>query len=314
MAASDFSAWTPIVWDDQVAQREVQPSAIYDNARLMNMVSNTYEIPRFTNANVSGGSTLTDDTNGGDVANLYSYQFNGKFTLDEAQVEDSPADVVAANTYEWMNSFHISYDNACLGVSAARSTTVANFQPYNSVYYAITQNDVNTGYVANANYVKTGSGGLTYDFANQGLGLVENNKYWNQANGVAIIHPSLRRSIRGIKDGQGRPIFVESTGGFPGGGVTPRYELFGVPATFSFGSIVSSNFQAPLGTSGSTGNPLIVFANRRHLVRGDRIAPQAQFINANINIAALQHTLQFRARQGFVLTVPAAASVIEVGA
>jgi hypothetical protein len=313
MAAADFSAWTPIIWDDQVVQREVQPSVIYDTARLMNMVSNTYEIPRFTNANVSGGSTLTDDTNNGDVVNLYSYQYNGKFTLDEAQVEDSPADVVAANTFEWMNSYHMSYDNACLGVSAARSTTVTNYQPYNSVLYTVQTSDSDVGYTGGTNYVKTGSAGLTYDYASQGLGFVENTRFWNDTNGISIIHPSLKRSIRGVKDGQGRPIFVESTAGFPGGGTRPQYELFGLPAYFSFGAIVSQNFQGPLGLA-ATGNPLIIFANRRMLVRGDRIGPQAQFINANININALQHTLQFRARQGFAATVPQAFGVVEVGA
>lgn len=312
MAARDFSAWQPIIWDDQVIQREVQASAIYDTAREMNMVSNTYEIPRFTNAMVGGGSQLTEDTNNGDTIALYSYQYNGKETLDEAQIEDSPADEVAAVTYEWMNSFHMSYDNACIGVSAARSSTASNFQPYNSIYYTVRHSDSDVGYVADTNYTKTGSGGLTYDFANTALGVLENTKFWNPANGCAYIHSSLKKAIRGVKDGQGRPIFVESTAGFPGGGVQPRYELFGVPAYFTFGAQVSNDFTS--FQNGTAGNPLIVFANRRHAVRGERIPPQAQFINANININALEHTVQFRARQGFAATVPQAFSVLEVGA
>lgn len=307
MASRDMSAWVPIIWDDQVTQREVQASAVYDSARIMNMISNTYEIPRFTAANVSGGSALTEDTNNGDVANLYSYQFNGKFTLDEAQIEDSPADEVAAVTYEWLNSYHISYDNACLGVSAARSTTTSNFQPYNSVYYTVRHADAGTNYNADDNYTLT-SGGLTYDGLNTALGKVEGNKYWNPVNACAILHPAMKKGIRGIKNTQGSPIFVESSGGFPGGGVMPRYELFGLPVYWSFGAQVSTNFQMT-----SVGNPLVVFANRRHLVRGDRIGPQAQFINANININALEHTVQFRARQGFCATVPGAMSVLEVG-
>lgn len=312
MASRDFSAWTPIIWDDQVIQREVQASAIYDTARQMNMVSNTYEIPRFTNANVGGGSQLTEDTNNGDTIALYSYQYNGKETLDEAQIEDSPADEVAAVTYEWMNSYHMSYDNACMGVSAARSSVATNYQPYNSIYYTVRHADADVNYAADTNYTKTGSGGLTYDFANTALGKVENTKFWNSTNGCVYIHNSLKQSIRGIKDAQGRPIFVESTTGFPGGGVAPRYELFGVPAYFTFGAIVSNDFNS--FQAGTYGNPLIIFANRRHAVRGDRIPPQAQFINANININALEHTVQFRARQGFAATVPQAFSVLEVGA
>lgn len=312
MAARDFSAWQPIIWDNQVIQREVQESAIYASAREMPMVSNVYEIPRFTKSMVGGGSQLTEDTNNGDTIPMYSYQFNGKDTLDEAQMEDSPADEVQAVTFEWLNSYHMSYDNACLGVSAARSGTASNYQPYNSVYWAVTNNDTDVGYTANTNYTKTGSGGLTYDFANTALGKVEKTKFWNPLNGCIYIHPTLKQAIRGIKDGQGRPIFVETDNGFPGGGTTPQYRLFGTPAYFTFGAVVSNDFTS--FQNDVTGNPLIVFANRRHVVRGPRIEPQAQFINANINIGALEHTMQFRARQGFCATVPQAFSVLEVGA
>lgn len=310
MAARDFSAWTPIVWDNQVIQREVQESAIYATARQMPMVSNTYEIPRFTKSMVGGGSQLTEDTNNGDTIAMYSYQFNGKDTLDEAQMEDSPADEVQAVTFEWLNSYHMSYDNACLGVSAARSGTATNYQPYNSVYWAVTHDDSDVGYAANTNYTLTTSAGLTYDTANAALGKVEKTKFWNPLNGCAYIHPSLKEAIRGIKDDQNRPIFVESSTGMPGGGTTPRYELFGVQAYFTFGAVVSNDFTS--FQNDITGNPLIVFANRRHVVRGPRIEPQAQFINANINIGALEHTVQFRARQGFCATVPQAFSVLEI--
>lgn len=309
MAARDFSAWTPIIWDNEVAQREVQASAVIQYGRPKPMTSNQMEIPRFTNADVGGGSQLVEDTNSGDVTDLFSYQYNGKFTLDEAQVEDNPANEVESVSYEWLNSFHISYDNACLGVSAARSATATNYQPYKSVYYAVTHDDTDVGYVANTNYTKTGSGGLTYDYANTGLGLVEATKFWNPMNAVAIMHPTLKRSIRGIKDSQQRPIFVESSNGTAGGGVGPQYELFGVPVAWSFGAQVSPSFKMA-----TTGNPLIIFASRRHLVHGARIDPQAKFISADINANALEHTLQTRARKGFCPTVPQAFSVIEVGA
>lgn len=309
MAARDFSAWTPIIWDDEVAQREVQASAVIQYGRPKPMTSNQMEIPRFTNADVGGGSQLVEDTNNGDVVDMFSYQYNGKFTLDEAQTEDNPEDEVETTSYEWLNSFHIAYDNASLGVSATRSATATNYQPYKSVYYVVTNNDTDMNYTANTNYVKTGSGGLTYDYANQGLGFVEAGKFWNPQNAIAIIHPTLKRSIRGIKDSQQRPIFVESGAGFPGGGTNPQYELFGVPAVFSFGAQVSSSFKMT-----SVGNPLIIFASRRHLVHGMRIDPQAKFISADINANALEHTLQTRARKGFCATVPQAFGVIEVGA
>jgi len=312
VAVSDFSAWTPIVWDDQAVNEEMQPSAMYQSARLMNMTSSSYEIPRFTDADVNGGSTLTDDTNSADEIMLYSYQFNGKFTLDEAQVEDSAADVIESTSFEWLNSLRISYDNACFGVSAARSTTVGNFQPFNSIYYAVTNNDSDVGYTANTNYTNTGTAGLTYATLNEGLGLAEDTTFWNESNGIAIIHPRLKKALRGILDLNGRPILTESTGGFPGGGASLP-EFMGYPAVYSRGAIVTSNFQGARGKAGAAvGNPLIIFANPKMMVRGSRIEPQSQFINANINVNALEHTLQCRARLGFAATIPQAFSVIEV--
>jgi hypothetical protein len=244
---------------------------------------------------------------------LYGYQFNGKFTLDEAEVEDSAADVIESTSYEWLNSLRISYDNACFGVSAARSTNPTNYQPYNSVYWAVTHDDPDVGYTANTNYTKTGSGGLTYDYLNSGLGLVEDTTFWNENNGVAIIHPRLKKALRGIKDLNGRPILTESTGGFPGGGAKPIYDFMGYRAIFSRGAIVTNDFRGARGKS-IAGNPLIIFANPRLMVRGSRIEPQSQFINANINVNALEHTLQCRARLGFAATVPQGFAVIEVGA
>lgn len=312
MTASDFSAWTPIVWDDQAVNEEMQPSAMYSNGRLMNMTSSSYEIPRFTDADVGAGSQLVDDTNASDTIMLYSGQFTGKFTLDEAEVEDSAADVIESTSFEWLNSLRISYDNACFGVSAARSATPTNYAPFVSVYFAVTHDDEDVDYTANTNYTNTGTGGLSYDTLNEGLGLVEDTTFWNESTGIAIIHPRLKRALRGIKDDDGRPILTESTGGFPGGGAK-MVQFMGLPAVYSRGAIVTSNFQGARGKPGAAvGNPLIIFANPKNMVRGSRIEPQSQFINANINVNALEHTLQCRARLGFAATVPQAFSVIEV--
>ena len=310
MAASDFSAWVPIMWDDQATTEAPQPSAMYAKGRLMNMTSASYEIPRFTDADVNGGSTLTDDTNSADTVLLSSYLYNGKFTLDEAEVEDSAADVIESTSYEWLNSFRMSYDNSCFGVSAARSTNVNNFQPFNSIYYTVMNDDEDVDYVGGTNYTLTSTAGLTYDNLNDGLGLAEDTTFWNEDGGIAIIHPRLKRALRGIKDDDGRPILTESTGGFPGGGAK-LISFMGMPAFYSRGAIVTANFKG-VRNRALQGNPLIIFANPQMMVRGSRIEPQSKFISADINTQALEHTLQCRARVGFCATIPQAFSVIEV--
>jgi hypothetical protein len=314
VAARDFSAWQPIYWDDQIVGRAFQPSAIMENAgRTINMKSIQYDVPRYADSAVGGGSQLTEGTSNGDVKPLYDWQYNGKETLDEAQLEDAAADTLSAVSYEWLNSLHIAYDNASIGVTAGRSTTVSNYRPYDSIYYNLTQADTSTGYIANANLFKNTIGTAGYDNLNTALGAVENSKFFDPQNAICFMHPSLKSRVRGIKDTQGRPIFVESTAGFPGGGVRPQYEIFGVPVALTFGAVTTSGgYLGNVGGSSVPWHPLFVFANRRHLVRGNRIEPQAQFINANINVNALEHTVQHRARQGFCLTIPQSASILEV--
>src|SRR5262249_8396828 len=155
--------------------------------------------------------------------------------------EDSPADVVQAVTYEWLNSLHIAYDNACIGTSAARSGTASNFTPYTSIYYAVRHNDTNVGYTADTNYNAATIGTSGYSNLNTTLGKVENTKFFDMQNGIVLMHPALKSRIRGILDSQNRPIFVESTGGFPGGGVRPQYTLFGYPVAWSFGCIATTS-------------------------------------------------------------------------
>lgn len=312
MTATDFSSWVPIVWSDQVAVQAPQPSAM-DRARKLQMTSSSYMIPRLVSVDVNGGSQLTDDTGDADTVLLSSYQFNGKNTLDEAEMEDSAADQIEAKSFTWLNTFNKSYDNACFGVSAALSTNANNFQPFSSIYWRVRNNDSDVGYVANTNYTKTGSGGLTYDYLNEGLGIAEDTDFWDEENGIVIMHPRLKRAMRGIKDDNGLPILTLTPAGTRGGGASATYDFMGYPVVFSRGAIVTPSFK---GVTNQTlqGNPLIIWGNPQHMVRGSRIEPQSRFISADINTEALEHTVQTRARLGFCVTIPQAFSVLEVGA
>lgn len=309
MAAVDVSAWVPIIWDDQVVHTEPQASAVWDSAgRSYNMTSNHIEIPRLVSADVNAGSALTEDSaTSEDVSDMFTFQYNGKRTIDEAQSEDSVADVATAYSMEWLTWFNQSYDNACLGVTAARSATALNKQPYNSIYYNVASvNDTVTSYTAGANLLQAD---LTYAAANTVLGYVEKTRFFDSTNAICFVHPSLKSDLRGLLDSQNRPIFLESSAGFPGGTTTMVRTLLGVPMVFSFGARSTPNYSSVTGTGG---NPLIIFASRNHLVRGNRVEPQTRFIPADINLNALEHTVQTRARRGFTLTVPGAAAVLEV--
>lgn len=306
MAARNFSAWVPIDQDSVPEGREVQASAIWDTAIRRPMTTNTTEVPRYLNADVGGGSQLTEDTNDGDDVPLYTYQYNGKATLDQAESEDTVADEVEAFSYEWLNSFHISFDNASIGVSAARSSTVGDFRPYDSIYRRVRANDTGAGYTADTNYAATGSGGLSYANLSTALNKVEKTKFWTPTNGIVYAHPGLLDPLRQVYDANDRPILVELSGAGEAPGMW-RGTIMGYPARLTHGARVSNNFKQTAASY-----YLIAFVSRRYIRRGDRIAPVTRFIDAALNRDALEHTIQTRARQGFVLTVPQAASVLEV--
>jgi hypothetical protein len=303
MAARDFSTWVPIQYDSNDLGREVIRSAVYQVSPIKNMTSNTVETPRLLGADVNGGSQLTEDTNNGDNITMPSYQFNGKHTFDEAQDEDAYADEISAAGREWLNSYFRVYDYACLGVSTARSTTVGNFQPYDSMYKRLRTTDSTTSYTADANRV---AGAMTYANLSSTLSKLENTDFWTPGSTRVIADSSLRANMRNLLDSQNRPIFyTEQVGN------VVQDTIFGYPIAWSRGSKVTLNMQP----SSAKGFPLLFFVNTHYMRRGSRIEPQSRFIPASqANLLALEDTLIHRARQGFILTIPHAAAVLEVNA
>lgn len=300
MSAVSLSSWIPVTFDTDVEGTEVQASTVSAVGRMRAMTSNAHEVPMLLGADVSGGVTLTDDTFNGKKATMYSYLFNGKQTLEEDEVEDASGDAIGAYSIEWVNEMNISYDNASLGVTGARSSTETDYRPYNSVYYSVRHTNSDTGYTADTNYA---AGAFTYETTSTCLKKLETGRFFNSSSTVFIAHPSLRDGMRNIKDQQDRPIFIEGQGG-----VTDD-RLHKLPVFWSLGAIASTTFKRTV-----TGNPLLVAVNRRVLVYGPRIEPQARLIPASQNPDSLEHVLQHRARRGFVLTIPQAASVLEVNA
>ncbi len=306
MAARDFSTWVPIEMDSNVTTLATSNAGVYAAAgRVVSMGSNARAIPRLLGADVNGGETFTEDTNSGDTVTLYDYVFQGKSTVSEPQSDDSPADEVAAINKVWLNRFFRRYNAASLGVTGARSSTVSDKRPFTSVYNALTSNDTNAGYTANANLLTSTLLTTGYDHLSTVKGYIENSEFYDGDESlVAFVHPGLLDGLRRVKDLQGRPILSEVNGS--GSGSTPA-KLLGCTMIPTLGTQICSDF-----AQGTTGNKLIVFANTEYLARGNRNVPMTRFVPADINVLALQHTVLHFARQSFVLTVPQAASILSV--
>lgn len=303
MANRNLGAWLPITTDgSQVIVPNLERSAVMDVLRTpVNMTgTDVLQVPTLNGADVHLGETLTEDTNDGDKVTMYARTFNGKQSLSEREVEIIRAngdDAFKRYDDQWMSNFHVAFDNASLGTSAARSTTDSVGRPYDSVYYSVKTNAASM-YSAS---------GLTYATGNTAVSRLESSRFGGN-NIVIFAHPGVKGLLRGLVDGQQRPIFIECNTGR-----VLDDTLFGYPVVWTRGAVVTASMEQATN-GGAVGNKLLIAANPNYLVWGEGAVPAHRVIPASINPNAFAHVLQHRAVEGFVITNPNAASVLEINA
>lgn len=296
IANSAFTNWIPVEYGAQVIQKVTQHSAVETFGQEVMMTSNSRYVARDQGVvaglvakgatyDITGGQQ-NDNDNVEDSVLLTAGKWGTQINIAEEDIMDSLADIINSKSNAIGTALAKVYDNVAIGVNAAPGSGNAQTT---SVYWGLTHADAfsggsGTGYTANANYTQTGpnSHGLpTYTNLSQALGNVEVGDYFNEEDMICIAHPFFRQALRGIVDGQSRPIFQESSGGFPGGGqgATPDL-IFRIPVFWSLGANVTatptSQFATPnyvtsgSAVAGTAGNRLLVFCNRLYLLAGKR--------------------------------------------
>lgn len=303
MARNTMEAWIPEEDDSQVIQRVNQLSGVERFARRVPMNSDTKNHPRSAGVGVDvvqKGGAYGEDESLNDAVILKARKFGKAVRIAEEDIDDTLVDVLTTKQIDWATSYAKALDNAALGVTAAENGTTV---PFTSVYRALSQANTDTGYEANANIVPT-AGDLTYTLLSEGLSKLEGGDYFDEGSSVVIAHPVFRHALRGIKDDQGMPIFVQGLAGTPD-------TIFGVPVAWSQGAKTSAT-----ATHSPGGNPLIVFANRDYMLLGVRSGPESVFIDGRDGLSALtdESILKMRARRGFAVGHEGAFSVIELTA
>lgn len=299
MARNTFEAWIPEEDSSEVIMRVNQVSAVEALASPEPMKSNTKSIPRSAGVGVGvvdKGSAYGEDTSTNDDIVLTAKKLGKAIRIAEEDIDDSLADILATKMKDWATSYAKLIDNATLAVTAAVATGV----PFESVYYTLSQTNAGLGYTANDNITLTGSGGVKYDNLSSTLGDLEGGDYFDPSSVVVIAHPSFRAKFRGVKDDQGLPIFVQGLAGTPD-------TLFTHPVRWSLGAKTS-----PTATDAPGGNPILVVVNRDYLRLGRRSGPESVFIDGRDGVSALtdESILKMRARRGFALGHPKAASIL----
>lgn len=311
MASTTYTGagWIPVGTDPAVIQKINQMSAIEAWGRPNVMTTRTKLIPRsggVTLDRVAKGGTFVDDANPNDSVLLTADKLGGMVRVDEEDIEDSLANIIDTKTIDAATSYAKLYDNSCLGATAAKGTTG---WLYDSLYYTLTQADATTGYTANSNITQSATaGGVTYNDLSGALAKLEVSDWFDPTDIVVICSPAYSQVLREIKDTAGRPIFNESTNGTAGGGQGGTLTLFGHDLRWSLGAkTAASPTQAP------TGNPLLVFAQRSLLHRGDRSPLEVSFQSADegLGFATDQNLLRFRARKSVAFGAPGGFSIVE---
>lgn len=306
MAQNNFDDWIPEEWGSDVIQRVNQVSAVEALARREPMNTDAKNVPRSAGVGVAAiakGAAYGEDTSLNDDVTLTARKFGQAIRIADEDMKDTSGtvNIIATKQLDWATSYAKFVDNATLATSAAGNGTTV---PFNSVYYALTQNNTDTGYTANANRTQTGSGGVDYDNLSDALGDYEEGDYFDESTTRVIAHPYFRRALRGIKDDQGMPVFVRGQQGDRG---TPD-TVFGHPITWSNGCRLSAT-----ATANPAGNPIMIFGNMDYLILGVRSGPESMTAGADTGVGFLTDDaiLKMRARRGFAVGHEKAFSVLE---
>lgn len=309
MARNVYDQWIPEEFGSNVIQKVIQLSAVEAYAQRIPMKTQSRSTPRSGGVGtdiVAKGGTYLEDTSVNDQVMLFVQKFGRAVRIAEEDIDDSLADILNTKMSDWGTGYAKGLDNASFGVTAAKATTNCQFD---SLYYTLSQTDASTGYTANANLSKSGTGGTTYTGLSTTLGLVETGDYWDDGEALVVAHPSYKKKLRNILDASQRPIFQESSGGFPGGGQGhPVDRVFGYPIHWSLGARTAA---VPTSTPG--GNPLFITMNKQFMLLGVRSGPESVFIDGRNGLAALtdESILKMRARRGYATGHPNAFAIWE---
>lgn len=302
MARINLDGWIPEERGSAVLETVNQVSAVELLATREPMTTDAKIIQRVggVSVHVTGkGEAYTESTTADDEVTLKARKFTGLLRFAEEDLADIPANVIAIKQKEWAKSYAVKLDNAVLGVTAAE--TGDETAPFTSVYRALSQANAETGYVANANIIQT-AGAVTYDDLSDVLARVEQGNRFGEL--VIIANPAFKAALRGVKDDNGAPVFVQGLAGTPD-------TMFGYQLAWSAGARTSAT-----ASSTPTGNPLLVVTSKESLILGVRSGPETFVADGNAGASMLtdEALVKMRARRAFVLGHEDAAAILEITA
>lgn len=255
MAYTDLTVangWIPEQAGSEVLTEVQNVSAVERVGRRIRMTTDTYKTPRFPSVGadlVAEGATIPLLNPTLDHVILDAFKWADRFAQSVEDSQDSVADFFAEAKKQWFSDWAVEFDNAALGVTAAKNGTTV---PFTSVYKAAADA---------SNRIQT-AGEVTFEDINTAFVELETSRWSAARDLVVIAHPSMLGAIRNLKDADGnRMVQYPLDNGAP--------TIFGHELIVSHGAATST---AP--THVPTGNPLLIVGSRRHLLVGVRSGPE----------------------------------------
>jgi len=275
-----------------VVQAALQNSAVESRARKEPMSTSTKRVPRFVGDDPSvyaEGATIGESDVTIDDIILEARKWAKIMHISEEDMNDSFLDIL--NTYKtsWATNWARKFDNACLGVTVAEDGS--DTAPYSSVYREV------SGYDSGSQLFET-DGEVTFAQLNDLLSVIEAGDYFDSAKTVFITHPTFVSSLRGLVDGNQRPILQDPLGTAPA-------TLFGYPLVKSLGAK-----KASAATSAPDGNALLIVGNTDLMVNGVRAGIESM-VSKDAKFDTDGVLLKVRARRAFVVAKPEAFAILE---
>jgi HK97 family phage major capsid protein len=273
-----------------------QVSAIENVARRIQMHTDAVSVPRLVGGSpsvIAEGATYPDATATFDDVTMVARKFGEIYWISEEDVQDSFVDVLNTYKLDFATSFAKMYDNAALGTTAASNGGTV---PFESVYRAVSQ------YNSASNLIQT-AGVVNLDDLSGALGIVETGNYWSDSDTVVIAHPSLKGSLRVMKDSSNNLVqqYVDPLG-------KTRENMFGYDVVWSYGARTSAT-----ATAAPAGNPLVIIGNRKHLLNGVRSGPES-IVSRDAKFDTDGVLLKTRARRAFAVAKAESFAIVEVTA
>ncbi len=303
MAAVTYtSGWIPEEHSGNVIQRVRRSSAAEMFFRRETMTSKTKSVPRDAGIDseiVEKSGTYAEDDSTNDDVVLTARKFGKAVRIAEEDEGDALPDTLNSKREGWAGAYARHLDNACLAVTAASNGTTI---PFTSLYRALRNENGNGGYGSGDNLTQTGTGGVTYDNLNTAFGLYEDGDYFDEARTVVIASPAFKQKLRGVKDDNNDPIFVQGQQGDAG---TPD-TIFGYRVAWSQGAKTSAT-----AVHNPSGNPLMVIGNRDYAILGIRSGPESMIAGPEAAFLTDETLLKMRSRRGFAVGEHGAWSILE---